>query len=228
MEVVIPIPAVVAVPVLESAALFPVRRVYCVGRNYAEHAREMGGDPDRDPPFFFGKPQDAVVPGGGDIAYPSATSNLHYEVELVVALGRGGRDIPANEALACVYGYAVGIDLTRRDLQARFKDKGQPWEMAKGFDHSAPISAIVPAARIGHPSAGAIWLTVNGVERQRGSLAQMTWTVAEVIAHLSSYVALAPGDLIFTGTPSGVGAIVRGDRVRCGIEGIGELEIVLL
>lgn len=228
MESVIPIPAVVAVPVVESAALFPVRRVYCVGRNYAEHAREMGGDPDRDPPFFFGKPQDAVVPGGGDIAYPSATSNLHYEVELVVALGRGGRNIPANEALACVYGYAVGIDLTRRDLQARFKDKGQPWEMAKGFDQSAPISALMPAARLGHPASGAIWLSVNGAERQRGSLAQMTWTVAEVIAHLSSYVALAPGDLIFTGTPSGVGAIVRGDRVRCGIEGIGELEIVLV
>ena len=199
-----------------------------MGRNYADHAREMGGDPSREPPFFFGKPQDAVVPGGGAIAYPPATSNLHYEVELVVALGGGGRDIPAHEALACVYGYAVGIDLTRRDLQARLKDKGQPWEMAKGFDQSAPISALVPAARLGHPASGAIWLSVNGVERQRGDLGQMTWNVAEVIAHLSTYVALAPGDLIFTGTPSGVGAIVRGDRVRCGIEGIGELEIALV
>ena len=228
MAFVIPTPPRPAIPVEGMEPLFPVRRIYCVGRNYADHAREMGGDPNREPPFFFGKPHDAVVPGGGDIAYPPVTSNLHYEVELVVALSGGGRDIPAQEALACVYGYAVGIDLTRRDLQAKFKDKGQPWEMAKGFDQSAPVSALVPAARLGHPASGAIWLSVNGVERQRGDLAQMTWNVAEVIAHLSSYVALAPGDIIFTGTPSGVGAIVRGDRVRCGIKGIGELEIVLV
>ncbi|WP_291271264.1 fumarylacetoacetate hydrolase family protein [Geothrix sp.] len=228
MAFVIPTPPRPAIPVEGMEPLFPVRRIYCVGRNYADHAREMGGDPNREPPFFFGKPHDAVVPGGGDIAYPPVTSNLHYEVELVVALSGGGRDIPAQEALACVYGYAVGIDLTRRDLQAKFKDKGQPWEMAKGFDQSAPVSALVPAARLGHPASGGIWLSVNGVERQRGDLAQMTWNVAEVIAHLSSYVALAPGDIIFTGTPSGVGAIVRGDRVRCGIEGIGELEIVLV
>ncbi|BDU69555.1 fumarylacetoacetase [Geothrix oryzae] len=228
MAFVIPTPPRPAIPVEGMEPLFPVRRIYCVGRNYADHAREMGGDPNREPPFFFGKPHDAVVPGGGEIAYPPITSNLHYEAELVVALGGGGRDIPAEEALACVYGYAVGIDLTRRDLQAKFKDKGQPWEMAKGFDQSAPVSALVPAARLGHPASGAIWLSVNGVERQHGDLAQMTWNVAEVIAHLSSYVALAPGDIIFTGTPSGVGAIVRGDRVRCGIEGIGELEIVLV
>ena len=228
MTFVIPAPAVPALAVEGSDAAFPLRRVHCVGRNYADHAREMGGDPTREPPFFFGKPADTLVPGGGEVAYPSATSNLHHEVELVVALGAGGRDIPADRALACVYGYAVGIDLTRRDLQARLKDKGQPWEMAKAFDQSAPISALVPAARIGHPQAGAIWLSVNGQERQRGDLSQLTWSVAEVIAHLSAYVALAPGDLIFTGTPAGVGAIVRGDRVRCGIEGLGELEIVLV
>ncbi|HEY3399913.1 MAG TPA: fumarylacetoacetate hydrolase family protein [Geothrix sp.] len=228
MAFVIPAPPAPTLPVADSTALFPVRRIYCVGRNYADHAREMGGNPDREPPFFFGKPSDAVVPLGGDIAYPPLTSNLHHEVELVVALGGGGRDIPAEKALDCVYGYAVGIDLTRRDLQAKFKDKGQPWEMAKGFDQSAPVSAVMPAARCGHPASGAIWLSVEGVDRQRGDLAQMTWNVAEVIAHLSAYMALAPGDLIFTGTPSGVGALIRGNHVRCGIEGIGELEIVLV
>jgi fumarylpyruvate hydrolase len=228
MEFVIPVPSAPVLPVAESTACFPVRRIYCVGRNYADHAREMGGNPDREPPFFFGKPSDTVVPRGGDIAYPPLTANLHHEVELVVALGGGGRDIPAETALACVYGYAVGIDLTRRDLQAKFKDKGQPWEMAKGFDQSAPVSAVMPASRCGHPASGAIWLSVDGADRQRGDLAQMTWNVAEVIAHLSAYVALAPGDLIFTGTPAGVGALVRGNRVCCGIEGIGELEIVLV
>jgi len=217
-----------ALPVAGTEARYPVRRIYCVGRNYADHAREMGGDPTREPPFFFGKPSDAVVPLGGDIAYPPLTSNLHHEVELVVALGGGGRDIPVEKALACVYGYAVGIDLTRRDLQAKFKDKGQPWEMAKGFDQSAPVSALMPVSAGGHPSAGAIWLAVDGVDRQRGDLSQMTWNVAEVIAHLSAYVALAPGDLIFTGTPAGVGALARGNRVRCGIEGVGELEIALV
>jgi len=228
MESVIPFPATPVVPVRGSDGVFPVRRIYCVGRNYADHAREMGGDPNREPPFFFGKPQDAVVPGGGAIAYPPLTSNLHYEVELVVALSKGGRDIPAAAAQECIYGYAVGIDLTRRDLQARAKDKGQPWDTAKGFDQSAPISPIVPASAMGHPASGAIWLSVNGVEKQRGDLAQMTWRVPEVIAHISTFVTLAPGDLIFTGTPSGVGAILPGDRVRCGIEGLGELEIVLV
>ena len=228
MTFVIPAPTAPTLPVVDTDGQFPVRRVYCVGRNYADHAREMGGNPDREPPFFFGKPSDTVVPRGGDIAYPPLTSNLHHEVELVVALGGGGRGIPAEKALACVYGYAVGIDLTRRDLQAKFKDKGQPWEMAKGFDQSAPVSAVMPASLCGHPTTGAIWLAVDGVDRQRGDLAQMTWNVAEVIAHLSAYVALAPGDLIFTGTPSGVGALVRGNRVACGIEGVGELEIVLV
>lgn len=228
METVIPLPAVPVVPIRDSAAVFPVRRIYCVGRNYADHVREMGGDPGRQPPFFFGKPRDAAVPGGGDIPYPPCTSNLHHEVELVVALGRGGRDIPAGEALGHVYGYAVGIDLTRRDLQARAKELGQPWETAKGFDQSAPVGPITPAAACGHPVAGAIWLSVNGVERQRGDLAEMIWQVPEVIAHLSTFMALAPGDLIYTGTPSGVGALVAGDRVRCGIAGLGELEIAIV
>jgi len=225
MDFVIPVAPLPSVPVEGSGARFPVRRIYCVGRNYADHAREMGADPLREAPFFFAKPADALVPRGGEIDYPSATANLHHEVELVVALGKGGCDIPIGEALACVYGYAVGLDLTRRDLQARFKEKGQPWDMAKGFDHSAPISEILPAARIGHPRAGAIWLTVNGVDRQRGDLSQLSWSVAEVIAHLSAFVELAPGDLIFTGTPAGVGALLRGDHVRCGVEGVGELEI---
>jgi fumarylpyruvate hydrolase len=228
MESVIPIPATPAIPVYGSPAVFPVRRIYCVGRNYADHAREMGGDPNREPPFFFGKPHDAVVPGGGDVSYPPCTSNLHYEVELVVALARGGRDIPVAEAHGCIFGYAVGIDLTRRDLQAGSKEKGQPWDTAKGFDQSAPISPITPVSPEGHPASGAIWLSVNGVEKQRGDLSQMTWRVSEVIAHISRFVALAPGDLIFTGTPSGVGPIVPGDRVRCGIDGLGELEIVMV
>jgi fumarylpyruvate hydrolase len=228
MAFVFPVPPAPAVPVRGSAELFPVRRIYCVGRNYADHAREMGGDPNREPPFFFGKPQDAVVPGGGPVAYPPATSNLHHEVELVVALAKGGRDIPVAEARDCIYGYAVGIDLTRRDLQARSKEKGQPWDTAKGFDQSAPMSPITPVSAGGHPGAGAIWLAVNGTEKQRGDLAQMTWSVPEVIAHISGFVTLAPGDLLFTGTPSGVGPIVRGDRIRCGIDGLGELEIVLV
>ena len=228
MDSVVPIPPLPSVPVHGTSALFPVRRIYCIGRNYADHAREMGVDPNREPPFFFGKPHDVVVPGGGEIAYPPATSNLHYEVELVVALAKGGRDIPVPDALGCIYGYAVGIDLTRRDLQARSKEKGQPWDTAKGFDQSAPISPITPAALCGHLETGSIWLTVNGIEKQRGSLSQMIWSVPEVIAHISGLVALAPGDLIFTGTPAGVGPVVAGDRVRCGIDGLGELEIRLV
>lgn len=228
MESVVPIPALPFVPVHGTSALFPVRRIYCIGRNYADHAREMGMDPNREPPFFFGKPHDVVVPRGGEIAYPPATSNLHYEVELVVALAKGGRDIPVSDALGCVYGYAVGIDLTRRDLQAKSKEKGQPWDAAKGFDQSAPLSPITPVSACGHLETGAIWLSVNGTEKQRGSLSQMTWSVPEVIAHVSGFVALAPGDLIFTGTPAGVGPVVPGDRIRCGIDGLGELEILLV
>lgn len=228
MDAVIPVPVVPVLPVEGTGAVFPVRRIYCIGRNYADHAREMGNDPDREPPFFFGKPHDTVVPRGGRIAYPPATANLHHEVELVVAMARGGSDIAAADALGHVFGYAVGIDLTRRDLQARAKDKGQPWETAKGFDQSAPVGPIVSATRVGHPDHGAIWLSVNGADRQQGDLSQMIWSVPEVIAHVSQFVALAPGDLIFTGTPAGVGPIIRGDRVRCGIEGVGELEIELV
>ena len=211
-------------PIAGSEAIFPVRRVYCVGRNYADHAAEMGADL-REPPFFFSKPADALVPGGGAVAYPPMTGNLQHEVELVVALGQGGSDIPLAQALDCVYGYAVGFDLTRRDQQQRSKDKGHPWEMGKGFDQSGPLSAILPVQVAGHPSSGSIWLKVNGELRQQGDLSQMTWKVAEVIANLSAYVQLAPGDLIFTGTPAGVSTIVRGDVLEGGVAGVGELRI---
>lgn len=219
--------APVAVPVVGSAAYFPVRRVYCVGQNYAEHVAEMGGDA-RQPPFFFAKPNDALVPGGGDIAYPPQTVNLQHEVELVVALAEGGSAIPVERALDCVFGYAIGFDLTRRDLQLRAKAKGQPWEMGKGFDQGAPIGAIVPVSAAGHPASGAIWLKVNGELKQNGDLVQMSWKVAEIIANLSTYVALKPGDLIFTGTPAGVSTVQRGDVLAGGIDGVGELEVRLV
>ena len=227
MSYVFPSLAPIGVAVAGGNALFPVRRVYCVGRNYADHAAEMGAD-SREAPFFFSKPADALVPGGGDVVYPPATANLQHEVELVVALADGGADIPAASALACVYGYAVGLDLTRRDLQQRAKDKGHPWDMGKGFDQSAPIGAILPVAAVGHPACSAIWLKVNGQLRQHGDLQQMAWKVAEVIANLSTYVTLAAGDLIFTGTPAGVSTIVRGDVLEAGVDGVGELTIRLV
>lgn len=220
--VITPPPAVV-VPVVGTDAVFPVRRIYCVGRNYADHAREMGADPKREPPFFFSKPSDALVPGGGDVPFPTLTENYHFEVEMVVALGKGGSRIAVESALDHVFGYAVGLDMTRRDLQLAMKNEGKPWDIGKGADHSAPISALRPAADIGHPTQGAIWLTLNGADRQRGNLDQMSWSVAEVIARLSTYFALAAGDLIFTGTPAGVGKVVRGDQVQAGVDGIGEL-----
>jgi fumarylpyruvate hydrolase len=201
--------------------------VFCVGRNYAAHAREMGHDPDREPPFFFTKPADALVPGGGAIPYPQATRDLHHEVELVVALGQGGTDIPEAQALERVFGYAVGIDLTRRDLQAEAKELRRPWDMAKAFDRSAPISALRPAARIGHPERGAIWLKVNDAVRQSSDLDHHIWSVAETIAYLSRLVELAPGDLIFMGTPEGVAAVGRGDRLDASIEGIGDLQVTI-
>jgi len=228
MAYVIPLWTPPSVPVVGSAARFPVRRIYCVGRNYADHAREMGHDPNREPPFFFSKPADTIVAGGGEVAYPPQTANLQHEVELVVALARGGVNIPVAEAPGCIYGYAVGLDLTRRDVQQRAKDKGHPWDMGKGFEQSAPLSAIAPAAAIGHPAAGAVTLTVNGETRQNGDLAQMTWSVAEVIAKLSEYVRLAAGDLIFTGTPAGVSTIVRGDELVGAVAGVGELRIRLV
>jgi fumarylpyruvate hydrolase len=218
-EFVIDRPRAVVVPV-SGAGLFPVRRVYCVGRNYLEHVREMGND-ERDPPFFFSKPADALVVGGGTVPYPSETKDVHHEIELVVAIGKDGSGIDAEDALRHVYGYAAGIDLTRRDLQAEAKSKGRPWEMAKGFDHSAPIGEIAPAAVIGHPATGAITLSVNGTERQRGDLGDQIWAVPDTIAYLSRFVALKAGDLIFTGTPAGVSAVVAGDRLSGEIAGVG-------
>lgn len=227
---VIPAPVVPSLAVADSDARFPIRRVYCVGRNYADHAREMGAHDQadgREPPFFFSKPADAVVPGG-EVPYPPATANLQHEVELVVALATGGANIPVERALDCVFGYTVGLDLTRRDVQGRAKEKGHPWDMGKGFDASAPAGILQPAARIGHPVQGAIWLRVNGETRQQGDLAAMSWKVAEVIANLSTYVRLAPGDLIFTGTPAGVSTVVRGDVLEGGIDGVGSLRIRLV
>ena len=225
MNYAIPQPDPVTLPVDGSDAVFPVVRVFCVGRNYAEHAVEMGHDPDREPPFFFMKPAVAVVPGGGSLPFPSATEDLHHEIELVVALRSGGTDIPTHGALEHVFGYAVGLDMTRRDLQARAKEAGRPWDMAKGFDRSAPISAIRPADAIGHPEAGAIWLKVNGELRQEGDLAQQIWKVAETIVYLSTLVELRPGDLIMTGTPKGVGRVMRGDVLEGHIDGVGELAV---
>jgi fumarylpyruvate hydrolase len=226
MDFVISPAAPVVLPVVGSDAVFPVRRVYCVGQNYAEHAAEMGGD-GRQPPFFFAKPADALVSGGDRIAYPPRTTNLQHEVELVVALQGGGADIPVEQALTRVFGYAVGIDLTRRDLQAQAKEKGRPWEMAKGFDQSGPISALLPVAQAKHPANGRIWLKVNGKTQQDGDIAQMTWNVAEIITILSSYVTLASGDLIFTGTPAGVSTVARGDSLECGIDGVGDRKSVV-
>ncbi|WP_337185055.1 fumarylacetoacetate hydrolase family protein [Phenylobacterium sp.] len=220
MPYALPLPPVPTVPVEGGAAAFPVRRVLCVGRNYAAHRREMGGD-DRDPPFFFAKPADAVVPPGEDPAYPQATANLHHEIELVVAIGKGGRDIDVADALSHIFGYAVGVDLTRRDLQAAARDKGQPWDSAKGFDASAPISAI--RRWDGPPPQGRIALSVNGQTRQDAVVADMLWNVPEIVAEASRLWALAPGDLIYTGTPEGVGVLVRGDRVEGEVEGVGHL-----
>lgn len=221
-EFVIAPPPVPAVPV-EGGGRFPVRRIFCVGRNYAEHAKEMGGDPAREPPFFFTKPADAVLIGDADMPYPTGTSDLHHEMELVAAIGRGGAAIAPAEALAHVYGYAAGLDMTRRDLQAAAKQAGRPWDMSKGFDFSAPIGAIAPAARIGHPAKGRIELKVNGAVRQGSDLSQMIWSTAETIAYLSNLVRLAPGDLIFTGTPAGVAAVARGDLLEGEIAGVGRV-----
>ncbi|SFN79653.1 fumarylpyruvate hydrolase [Formivibrio citricus] len=227
MQYIFPPASPVALPVFGEDATFPVRRVYCIAANYALHAAELGGD-GREPPAFFSKPTDALVPDGGVVSYPPRTENLQHEVELVVAIGMGGANIPVETALDHVYGYAVGIDLTRRDLQAQAKAKGRPWEMSKGFDHSGPISAIVPATRTGHPVKGRIWLAVNGIVKQDGDLDQMTWNVAEVIANLSSLVKLSAGDLIFTGTPSGVSTVIRGDLLECGIDKVGLLNAKLV
>ena len=225
MEYVIPVQPVPSLAVEGVRARFPVHRIYCVGRNYAEHAREMGHDPDREPPFFFMKPGDAIVTDGHDFVYPSASVDVHHELELVVALASGGSGIPAARALDHVYGYGVGLDMTRRDLQAEAKKMGRPWDTGKAFDGSAPCSALRPASEIGHPTKGAVWLEVNGAERQRGDLAQLIWKIPEMIAYLSTLFTLAHGDLIFTGTPAGVGPVERGDLLRGGVEGVGMLTV---
>jgi len=228
MSFVIPPSPQPSVEIAGSDERFPVHRIYCVGRNYAKHAREMGMDPDREPPFFFSKPADAVVANGTPVPYPPRTANLHHEIELVVAIGTGGRDVPLDRALDHVYGYAVGLDLTRRDLQFAARDQGRPWDVAKGFDHSAPVSAILPAAEMGHLEQGAIWLEVNGETRQRANLSEMIWSVPEIVAELSTYYELRPGDLIFTGTPEGVGPVKRGDSLVGGIDGLETLRITIV
>ena len=209
-------------PVQGSSALFPVGRIFCVGRNYAEHAIEMGSDPTREPPFYFAKPSDAVLTGGADMPYPSQTKELHHEMELVVAIGAGGVDIALGDALKHVWGYCAGLDMTRRDLQNAAKKTGRPWDMGKGFDHSAPMGALVQAGSF-DPTKGKIQLNVNGTLRQVSDLSKMIWSVAEVIANLSSLVRLQPGDLIMTGTPENVAAVNRGDLLEGFVEGVGEV-----
>ena len=214
------------IPVAGSDKVFPVRRIWCVGRNYVEHIREMGQD-ERLPPFYFAKFADMIVQDGGTVPYPSLTKDMHHEVELVVALKSGGRNIPVEKANDAIYGYAVGIDLTRRDLQLAARDSGRPWEAGKAFDQSAPISAIRRASEIGHPASGAIWLKVNDAPRQSADLSQLIWSVPEVLVHLSKLFGLKPGDLIYTGTPAGVGAVERGDRLSGGIAGVGEIALTI-
>lgn len=223
---VLPPPVPASLPVA-GGGRFAVRRIYCVGRNYAEHAREMGHD-TLEPPFFFAKPADALVADSGSMPYPSQTADLQHEIELVVAIGRDGHDISVGDALAHVYGYAAGLDMTRRDLQAEAKKAGRPWDMAKGFDHSAPIGSIAAVSEIGHPATGAIILSVNGVQRQSGDLGEQIWGVAETIAYLSGLVALKAGDLIMTGTPAGVGPVVRGDVLEGHIAGVGQVRTVIV
>ncbi|HET9577183.1 MAG TPA: fumarylacetoacetate hydrolase family protein [Usitatibacter sp.] len=214
-----------SLPVEGSDARFPVGRIYCVGRNYAEHAREMGHDPDREPPFFFMKAANSIVESGSTIAYPVGTKDVHHEIEMVVAIHKGGRNIPVEKALEHVWGYAVGLDMTRRDIQGEAKKMGRPWEMGKSFDQSAPISALKPASAIGHPAKGAIWLKVNGQVKQQGDLAMQIWSVPEQINYLSNLITLQPGDLIFSGTPAGVGPVKAGDKLEGHVDGVGDLVV---
>ena len=216
-----------AVPISGSSDLFPVRRIFCVGRNYAEHQKEMGGD-GREQPFFFLKSAHTLVAGGGDVHYPAKSSNYHYETEMVVAIARGGRRIDAKRANDHVFGYAVGFDMTRRDLQLGGKDHGRPWDFGKDFDEAAPCGILHPASRIGHPAKGAIWLNVNGRQRQRADLSEMIWSVPEQIAYLSEYYTLEPGDLIYSGTPAGVGPVKPGDELHAGVDGVGEIKVKIL
>ena len=228
MSYVFPPPPATSVPVLGTDARFPVHRIYCVGRNYEEHAKEMGFT-GREPPFFFMKPADALVLIAGDeptaLPYPSLTQDLHHEIELVVAIGKGGRNIAAADAASHVFGYAVGLDMTRRDLQGEMKKQGRPWCIGKSFDSSAPITPITPAAQAGDVEHAEIWLQVNGVDRQRSNVAQLIWKIGEIIEHLSKAWELAPGDLIYTGTPAGVGAVQRGDLLKGGVDGLAPLRL---
>lgn len=214
-----------SLPVDGSDARFPVGRIYCVGRNYADHAREMGHDPDREPPFFFMKAANSIVQNNSTIGYPVGTKDVHHEIEMVVAIAKGGKDIPVDKALEHVFGYGVGLDMTRRDIQGEAKKMGRPWEMGKSFDESAPVTALRPASKVGHPAKGAIWLKVNGQVKQQGDLAMQIWTVPEQINHLSSLVTLQPGDLIFSGTPAGVGPVKAGDKLEGHVDGVGDLVV---
>jgi fumarylpyruvate hydrolase len=221
-------PSITALPVKGTDALYPVHRIYCVGRNYAAHAREMGHDPDREPPFFFQKNPDTIVLSGGEFPYPDNSKNVHFEMELVVALGKGGKDIPVDRALEHVFGYAAGLDMTRRDLQSAAKKMGRPWEIGKAFEYSAPCGEIIPASNIGHPSSGRLWIEVNGEIRQDSDIDQLIWNVPETISYLSGLFTLKEGDLIYTGTPAGVGAINRGDQMNGHVEGIGVISIAVV
>jgi fumarylpyruvate hydrolase len=229
MQYAIPAPALTTLSVAGHGERFPVNRIFCVGRNYAAHAREMGKDPDREPPFFFMKPANAAVDATrqGSVPYPPKTRNYHHEIELVVAIGQGGRDIAVADALKHVYGYAVGLDMTRRDLQLEARDKGRPWEFGKSFALSAPIGPLHRAQDVGHPAEAAITLTVNGQPRQASDIAKLIWPVAECIAYLSEYEVLEPGDLIMTGTPEGVNAVVAGDVMVGAIAGLGEIRVAV-
>jgi fumarylpyruvate hydrolase len=228
MSFIFPPQPLTALNIAASSDQFPVRRVYCVGRNYAAHAKEMGADPSREAPFFFCKPADAVLPMQAgqtlELPYPSQTTNLHHEVELVVAIGKAGRDIPLQQAQEYVWGYAVGLDMTRRDLQGQMKEKGKPWEIGKAFDYSAPIGLLYRT----QITQAAIYLQVNGSDKQRSNIDQMTWSVPEIIHHLSRYFELKPGDLIMTGTPEGVGAVKVGDVMVGGVEGLGEIRVKVI
>ena len=225
MNYAIEFPGTPTLPVAESNKAFPVGRIYCVGRNYAEHAREMGHDPDREPPFFFMKPADAIVQNAATIPYPQMTKDLHHEIEMIVAIGKGGADIPEDKALEHVFGYGVGLDMTRRDLQWEAKKMGRPWEMGKAFDNSAPCTALKTVAMVGHPAKGAIWLKVNGEVKQKGDLSEMIWNVPETISYLSKLITLRPGDIIMSGTPAGVGPVKAGDKLEGHVDGVGDLTL---
>ncbi len=220
--------AIPALPIIDSTQIFPIRRIYCVGRNYAEHTIEMGGDPDREAPFFFSKPADSIVPSGSKIPYPQATSNLHFEMELVIAIGKEGKNLSAEQTHSHIFGYACGIDLTRRDLQGEAKTRGRPWDTGKGFDNSAPCSAITPVNLVDDLENSQIWLDVNGERKQDAKISDMIWNSFEIVAHLSHFYTIKPGDLIFTGTPAGVGKLEPEDHVNGGIDGLNTISITIV